>query len=471
MNFQDLKSQQKIHFIGIGGIGMSALAFLLHDLEIEVQGSDIKENYLMKKLTDKKIKFFIGQKSENIDSKVSLVIKTSTVKDTNPEIIEAKNRNIKIITRAELLAIIMQDYQNITIAGTHGKTSTTAMTGIALEVAGLNPTIINGGVINYFNSNYKIGSGKYLVAESDESDASFVDLPTKIGAVTNIEAEHLDFAKYDGCFEKQKSYYEQYVAQIPDDGLCVLCIDNEEVKTIYDKLKPSKNNLFSYSLQNKNADLHVQNIIQNISGSKFDAIFKDGSVIKNIQISCHGLHNISNSLVAIAITRFLKVSDEKIIEALAKCSGVKRRFTKVGEYQGASIIDDYAHHPTEISTTLKSAKKVAENHKVICVFEPHKYSRVRDLFQQFCESFSDADFVIVSNIYSAGQEPISGATQDDLIAGIKNAGHKNVIKLNHENDLAKIVKPLIESGDIIFCAGAGFISTWAQNLEQQLKNC
>ena len=333
MNFQDLKSQQKIHFIGIGGIGMSALAFLLHDSKIEVQGSDLKENYLMKKLSDKNIKYFIGQISENIDDEVSLVIKTSTVKDTNPEIIEAKNRNIKIITRAELLAIIMQDYQNITIAGTHGKTSTTAMTGIMLEVAGLDPTVINGGVINYFSSNYKIGSGKYLVAESDESDASFVDLPTKIGAITNIEAEHLEFIKYDGCFEKQKSYYEQYVKQIPDDGLCVLCVDNDEVKKIYDKLKTSKANLFSYSITDKNADLTIQNVVQDISGSHFDAVFKDGNIIKNIKISCHGMHNISNSLVAIAVARFLKVSDEKIIEALGQCNGVKRRFTKVGEYQ------------------------------------------------------------------------------------------------------------------------------------------
>lgn len=471
MNFQDLKSQQKIHFIGIGGIGMSALAFLLHDSKIEVQGSDLKENYLMKKLSDKNIKYFIGQISENIDDEVSLVIKTSTVKDTNPEIIEAKNRNIKIITRAELLAIIMQDYQNITIAGTHGKTSTTAMTGIMLEVAGLDPTVINGGVINYFSSNYKIGSGKYLVAESDESDASFVDLPTKIGAITNIEAEHLEFIKYDGCFEKQKSYYEQYVKQIPDDGLCVLCVDNDEVKKIYDKLKTSKANLFSYSITDKNADLTIQNVVQDISGSHFDAVFKDGNIIKNIKISCHGMHNISNSLVAIAVARFLKVSDEKIIEALGQCNGVKRRFTKVGEYQGASIIDDYAHHPTEISTTLKSAKQVAGKNKVICVFEPHKYSRVHSLFNEFCKSFSDADYVIVSQVYSTGQEPIEGATQDDLIAGIKKTGHKNVIKLDHENDLAKIIKPLIETGDIVFCAGAGLVSTWAQNLEQQLKNC
>jgi len=472
MNFQELKKQSKVHFIGLGGIGMSALALILRDFNIAVQGSDLRENYLTTKLKEKGINYFVGQKESNIDDNISLIVKTSIIKDDNPEIIAAKSKNIPIITRANLLATIMSNFEGITIAGTHGKTSTTAMTAIMLEFAGLDPTVVNGGVINYFNSNSKIGKGKYLVAESDESDASFVELPTKIGAIANIEAEHLEHAKYDGCFEKQKDFYEQYVKQIPnkeEGGFCAICIDDLEAKNLYLKLKDQKNSLFSYSIKDKNADLFAKNIKSDVQGFSFDAVFKNSKVIKDIRLSAYGIHNVSNSLVAIAIGNFLNASDEKIKESLAKFSGVKRRFSKVGEYRGCAIIDDYAHHPTEIATTLKAAKQVAGNNKVICVFQPHKYTRVNNLFNEFCRSFSDADIVIVAEVYSVSGNIIKGATQDDLIRGIKETGHKNVIKLNSENDLAKIVKPLINEGDLVFCAGAGSITYWAANLARQLE--
>ena len=468
MNFQDLKNQSKVHFIGLGGIGMSALAFVLRELNIPVQGSDLSENYLTPKLRDKGVTYFVGHKKENISNDVSLIVQTSIIKSENPEILVAQERNIPVITRANLLGIIMKEYKGITLAGTHGKTSTTGMTSLMLEIGGLDPTVINGGVINYFGSNSKIGKGEYLVAESDESDASFVDLPSFIGAVTNIEPEHLEFSGYAGNFETQKAYFERYVNQIPAEGICVLCIDSPEVEKIYDKLKSQKKNLVTYSIK-KDADLVAKNIQITAQGLSFDVEFKKGRVISNIQMEIYGEHNVSNALVAIAIGDFLGLSDEKIKLALKTFNGVKRRFTKVGEFAGAVIIDDYGHHPTEIEATLKAARSVAKNNKIICVFQPHKPTRVRDLFNEFCASFAQADYVIVADIYSAGQAPIPGVSQDALVEGIKKTGHKNVIKLESEKDLAGIIKPIISSGDLVLCTGAGTVTYWAAALGEQLK--
>ncbi len=468
MNFDDIKNQRKIHFIGLGGIGMSALAFILREFDIAVQGSDLAENYLTPKLRAKGVTYFVGHEAKNIDSDVSLIVETSIIKEENPEIIEAKSRNIPIITRANLLAIVMQQYKGVTIAGTHGKTSTTGITSVLLEVAGFDPTVINGGVIHYFAGNSKIGKGKYLVAESDESDASFVDLPSFIGAVTNLEPEHLEFKGYGGSFEKQKEYFEKYVNQVPDEGLCVLCLDSIEVEKIYNKLKDKKKNLFTYSA-NKDADLMVKNIRMNASGLNFDVEFKKGRKIDNIKMPIYGAHNASNACVAIAIADFLEVSDEKIKESLAKFNGVKRRFTKVGEFENVAIIDDYGHHPTEIKTTLKAARDLIGDQNLICVFEPHKYSRIASLFDEFCHAFLDASYVIVSDIYAAGQAPIEGISQDSLIEGIKKAGQKNVIKMSDTKDLAKIIKPLLKKQGMIFCTGAGKVTYWAAALEEDLK--
>ena len=468
-DINELKKQRKIHFIGIGGIGMSALAFILRKWNIPVQGSDLKENYLTEKLRASGVKYFVGHDAKNVDQDVSLIVQTSIIKTNNPEILEAQNRNISIMTRAELLALIMQEYYGITIAGTHGKTSTTAMVSVLLDDANLKPTVINGGIIHYFQSNSKVGEGKYLVAESDESDASFVNLPTKIGAITNIEPEHLEFSGYQGSFEKQKACFEQYASQINQDGLCVICIDDLEANKLYEKLKSSKKNLLSYSIT-KPADIIAKNISMDINGITFDVVFKNNEEIKSIKMPIYGKHNASNALIAIAIGKFLGLENNQIKQGLSKFNGVKQRFTKVGEFDGVSIIDDYGHHPTEILTTLKAAREiVAKENKVICVVQPHKYSRVRDLFSEFCNAFFDADILIVCDIYSASQSPIDGINQDSLIAGIKKAGHKNVIKLNHENDLASILKPLITKGDMIFCTGAGTITNWAKNLAEQLQ--
>ena len=469
MNISDIKQQKKVHFIGLGGIGMSALAFILRKWNVPVQGSDLRENYLTQKIRDAGATYFVGHDEKNLTDDVSLVVETSIIKSNNPEILKAQNRNIPILTRAQLLAIIMQEYKGITIAGTHGKTSTTGMVSMMLESNNFDPTIINGGIIHHFQSNSKIGSGEYLVAESDESDASFVILPSFIGAVTNIEPEHLEFAGYSGSFEKQKACFEKYITQIPQNGLCVLCIDSPEVEKIYNKILPNHKNLVSYSIK-KSADIMAKNIKMDIRGLTFDIHFKNGEIIENVKMPIYGEHNASNALIAVAIAKFLNLDIDQIKKGLASFSGVKQRFTKVGEFNEVSIIDDYGHHPTEILATLKTAKNLVKNNQVICVFQPHKYSRVHDLFNEFCNAFIDADCVIVSDIYSASQAPIEGITQDAIIAGIKKTGHKNVVKLNHENELASILKTRINKGDLVLCTGAGTISSWAHKLEEQLKN-
>ncbi len=466
--FEKLRSEfeNKVHFIGINGIGMSALALLLNKIGVKVQGSDLKENYITKTLQNADIQYFNQHNEKNIDDKISLIVKTSIIKDDNCEIVKAIEKNIKIITRAELLAKIMLYKKSITVAGTHGKTSTTAMISTILEQANLDPIVINGGIINQFQSNFKLGDGDFLVAESDESDGSFVNLPTFIGAITNIEPEHLEF--YNNDFAKVKKYYEKYVEQIEENGLCVMCIDDENVAEIYNKFKNIKKNLISYSVK-KDADIIAKNINLNNSGAKFDAIFK-GEKISDINFSAFGIHNVSNSLIAIAIAKFLKIDDEIIKKALKNYQGVKRRFTKVGEFQGITIIDDYAHHPTEISATLKAARQFIGDKKIILVLQPHKYSRVRDLFQEFATCVQEADIVILTEIYSANQAKIDGISKETLAQKMQELGHKKIIKLENDEDLAKLIKENAAKNDIVICAGAGTITQMANNLENQLKN-
>lgn len=471
MSFGNLKnrySSGKIHFIGIGGIGMSAIALILKRIGCDVQGSDLSSNNNTKNLESKGIKCVIGHKTENITDDIILVVETSIVKKTNPELIAARTKNIPIIRRADMLAEIMREKQGVTVSGTHGKTSTTAMIAVMLESAGLDPIVINGGIINYFGSNAKFGEGKFVVAESDESDASFVDLPTFIGVVNNIEPEHLEF--YGGDFEKVKNYYKRYVEQIPANGLVTICIDDLESKKLYQDLSKAKNNLASLSITDKNADYYADNISLDVKGLKFDVkIKKTNHTIKNIKMPAYGIHNVKNALAPIAIGLFLGLNEEQIKQGLQNYSGVKRRFTKTGEVNGITIIDDYGHHSTEIKAVFKAARAILPNHKLIVVFQPHKYTRTRDLFTEFSNAFSDVDVAIIADIYSAGQDQIPGINQDYLIDGIKKTGHKNVIKLNGENDLPQLIKNHAKPGDMVICIGAGSITNWANNLPQKLK--
>ncbi|MCE3254542.1 MAG: UDP-N-acetylmuramate--L-alanine ligase [Rickettsiaceae bacterium] len=459
-------SSGKIHFIGIGGIGMSAIALILKEVGCQIQGSDLSQNANTKTLEEKGIKCFVGHREENITDDVILVVETSIVKPTNPEFVKAKAKNIPVIRRADMLAEIMAEKQGITVAGTHGKTSTTAMIAVMLESAGLDPMVINGGIINHFGSNAKFGAGKFLVAESDESDGSFVDLPSFIGAINNIEPEHLEF--YGGDFEKVKKYFRQYATQIPKNGLLAMCVDDAEVKKLYDSLE-DKSNIVSLSISDSNADFFGHDFSFDARGIKFSVkIKKNNHIIKDIKMAAYGVHNVKNALAAVAIGNFLGLSEEQIKKGLGEYSGVKRRFTKTGEVGGVTIIDDYGHHPTEIRAVFKAAREILPNHKLITVFQPHKYTRTQDLFEDFCNSFSDVDVAVIADIYSAGQDPIPGITQDKLIEGIKKTGHKNVIKLNGENDLPEIVKQYAADGDMVICIGAGSISNWANNLPNKL---
>ena len=472
MAFHNLKSTigSKIHFIGIGGIGMSALAFLLKKINVEAQGSDLSQNYITDRLKLQNIEVFQGHDAKNITSDISLIIKTSIIKDSNPEIVEAKNKNIKIITRAQLLAMVMQEKKSITIAGTHGKTSTTGILSAIIEEAGLDPIVINGGVINNYDSNFKLGNGDYIIAGSDESDGSFVDLPSFCGAVTNIEPEHLDF--YDQDFEKQKSYFKRYIEQIQnqENGICALCVDSKEVKNMIQTLA-GQNNIATYSVQeDSGADFTAINIELNNLGSKFDVkIAENNQIIKDVFIPAYGVHNVSNALASIIIANHLKIDENAIKNGLKSFSGVKRRFTKVGEFNGCAIIDDYAHHPTEVAALISSAKQFVGDKKVVLVLQPHKYTRVRDLFEEFCDCVSAADRVILCDIHTTGQEPIKGATKEDLFEGIQKIIGDRVILPENNDQIAKILKESIESGDLILCAGAGTITDLAKGLEKKLR--
>jgi len=463
INLENIKG--KIHFVGIGGIGMSALAIILNKMGFEISGSDISYNDNIKKLENLGIKCYTPQKQENIHNDVTLTVKTSIICDDNPEIIASKNKNIQIIRRADMLAAILASKKAITIAGTHGKTTTTTIISEIFEEANLDPMVINGGIINRFNSNGKFGHGKYVIAESDESDASFVDLPTCIGIVTNIEADHMDF--YQNDHEKYKSYFEQYINQIPKDGLVILNIDDQNIQNIYNKIS-NKSHIVTYSF-NGSGDINISNINQDINGCKFDLI-SDNYQIKDIFANFYGIHNIGNAAACIAIAKFVGISDESIKNALKNYQGVQRRFTKVGEYKNSAIIDDYGHHPTEISATLEAAKQiVGDKNKIITIFQPHKYSRTLDLLDEFANCFKLSNIVIIDDIHRIAGERTDLVNQDILIKKIKETGQDNVIKLENKEDLAKITKKYINDGDLILCSGAGTITKMAKNLEKELR--
>jgi UDP-N-acetylmuramate--alanine ligase len=465
MLFKDIaKEFKKIHFIGIGGIGMSAIAKILHEIGLEVQGSDLHYSNNIQDLERNSIKCFIGHDSSNIDGNIDLVVISSIIKPDNEEFLAAKEKSIKVISRADMLAKIMASKKGVTIAGTHGKTSTTAMVGVLLEIAKMDPTIINGGIINYYNSNSKLGKGNFLVAESDESDASFVKLPTFIGAITNIEAEHLEY--YGGNFQIVKDYYLQYSKQIPQNGLLALGIDNEEVANLYNKIKDQPN-IITFGFTSE-ADIVAQNLTYNADGIIFDVLIKKNlKLIKSIFLPLYGKHNVLNSLVAIAVANYLGLEESLIKKAFLSFKGVKKRFTKIGEVNGVTIIDDYAHHPTEIKATLEAAKNIVKNNKIIAIFQPHKHSRIRDLFNEFSESFSDADIVIVSDIYRVGQE-IKGINKESLISEIVSRSNKNVIALNNKDELPAIIKSNSKKGDIVIFMGAGDITLWANEIINKL---
>ncbi len=452
-----------IHIVGIGGIGMSGIAEVLHNLGYSVQGSDMSESANVQRLREHGIKVFIGHEAEHVEE-AAVVVVSSAVKQENPEIVEARRLRIPVVKRAEMLAEIMRLKMTVSIAGTHGKTTTTSMISAMFEAAGRNPTVINGGIINAYGTNAVLGKGEWMVVEADESDGTFIRLPSTIAVVTNIDPEHLD---HYGSFDNLRAAFKQFIDNLPFYGFGVLCIDHPEVQSRMAKAHDRR--VISYGLSPQ-ANVRADNIRASKDGQHFDVVLEDRT-IENVFLPMHGQHNLCNALAAITVALELGMPDEVMVQGFAEFGGVKRRFTKTGEVNGVTIIDDYGHHPVEIAATLTSARQAVSesNGRVIAVVQPHRYSRVQSLFEEFCTCFNDADTVIVTPIYEAGETPIEGITRDTLVQGMKDHGHQHVLTIDGEADLPQAVAALAKPDDLVVCLGAGSISLWANALPEKLK--
>jgi len=454
-----------LHFVGIGGIGMSGIAEILHNLGYKVQGSDLAENANVERLRKLGIQVFIGNKAENITN-ASAVIISSAVKFDNEEVVAARTNRIPVVRRAEMLAELMRLKMAVAIAGTHGKTTTTSLMAALFEAANLEPTVINGGIINAYGTNAKIGSGEWMVVEADESDGTFIKLPSTIAVITNIDPEHLD---YYGSFDNLLAAFLKFVENIPFYGFGVLCIDHPEVQALLGRVYDRR--IISYGFTPQ-ADVRAVNIRRNSQGQVFDIeVAETKKTIKDVFLPMYGEHNIRNALAVASVAQELEIADDILKNAFSQFGGVKRRFTKTGEVAGIAIIDDYGHHPVEIQATLKAAREAltGTEGKVIAVVQPHRYTRLRDLFEQFCTCFNDADFVIVTEVYSAGEEPIAGFNRDSLVTALRSAGHRNAQPLESQQELAGVVASIAKSGDMVVCLGAGTISKWANSLPSELE--
>ncbi|WP_026202055.1 UDP-N-acetylmuramate--L-alanine ligase [Bradyrhizobium sp. WSM2793] len=455
-----------IHFVGIGGIGMSGIAEVLVNLGYAVQGSDASDNYNLDRLRKKGAKVSVGHKAENVDGAEVVVVSTAIKRD-NPELMAARERRIPVVRRAEMLAELMRLKSCVAIAGTHGKTTTTTMVATLLDAGGLDPTVINGGIINAYGSNARLGAGDWMVVEADESDGTFLKLPTDVAIVTNVDPEHLDHFK---TFEAVQDAFRHFVENLPFYGFAVMCIDHPIVQSLVGKIEDRR--IITYG-ENPQADARLVDLTPMGGGSKFKVAFRDrktGAVheISDLMLPMPGRHNASNATAAIAVARELGVSDEAIRKAIAGFGGVKRRFTKTGEWNGVTVIDDYGHHPVEIAAVLKAARE-STNGKIIAVVQPHRYTRLQSLFEEFCTCFNDADAVVVADVYAAGEAPIDGIDRDHFVTGLRAHGHREVVPLPNAGELANIVHGIAKSGDLVVCLGAGNITQWAYALPDQLK--
>ena len=456
-----------IHFVGIGGIGMSGIAEVLLTLGYQVQGSDLKRSKITDRLETLGATVFEGQRAENIGQAGVIVISTA-IKKGNPELEEARLRGLPIVRRAEMLAELMRLKSNIAIAGTHGKTTTTTMVATLLDAGGLDPTVINGGVIHAYGSNARAGAGEWMVVEADESDGSFNRLPADIAIVTNIDPEHME---HWGSFDALRQAFTNFASSVPFYGLAVCCTDHPEVQALVGRLTDRRVVTFGFNAQ---ADVRAMNLTYDKGIAHFDIALQgeatDGPIpmIEGCTLPMPGDHNVSNCLAAVAVARHLGIKKSEIRTALAKFGGVGRRFTRVGEINGVTIIDDYGHHPVEIAAVLKAARQ-ASTGRVIAVHQPHRYSRLSNLFEDFCTCFNEADVVAIADVYSAGEEPIPGASRDDLVAGLIAHGHRHARAILSEDDLERLVREQARPGDMVVCLGAGTISTWANGLPARLQ--
>ena len=465
-----------LHFIGIGGIGMSGIAMLLVSLGYDVQGSDVAENGNVQRLRDLGVRVYIGHDANHIQDEEGnlpvVVVVSSAISDDNPELIAARAAKVPVARRADMLAELMRLKTSVAVTGTHGKTTTTSMVGQMLDQAGFDPTVVNGGIVNAYGTNMRLGQSQWMVVEADESDGSFTALPATVGVVTNIDPEHMD---YYGSFDEVKKAYRQFILGLPFHGYGLLCIDHPEVQELVMQVQDRK--IITYGF-NPKADIRAENVRFDKNGSIFDVFFagwlnKDGEdlMINDIYLSMLGIHNVQNSLVALGVANAMGVELNVMKQALNNFSGVKRRFTKTGEIEDITIIDDYAHHPVEIGVVLKTARHAVEQTggRVIAVMPPHRYTRLQALYEDFCGCCSDADHVIVSDVYEASEEPIEGINKEYLVEGLKKYGHPSVCALPDKDDLARMISEIAESGDFVIIMGAGDSTHWAYALPEELE--
>jgi len=450
-----------IHFVGIGGIGMSGIAEVLLNLGYRVQGSDLKATRITDRLKELGAVIYEGQRAENLDE-AEVVVVSSAIKAGNPELDAARLRKLPVVRRADMLAELMRLKSNVAVAGTHGKTTTTTMVATLLDAGGLDPTVINGGIIHAYGSNARMGEGEWMVVEADESDGTFTRLPATIAIVTNIDPEHME---HWGDFDRLRQGFYDFVSNIPFYGIAVCCTDHPEVQALVGRVTDRKVVTFGFNAQ---ADVRALNLTYERGVAHFDvALQEEGQVIEGCTLPMPGDHNVSNALAAVAVARHLGMKGDEIRQALASFGGVNRRFTKVGEVNGVTIIDDYGHHPVEIAAVLRAARQASEG-RVIAVHQPHRYSRLHALFDDFCTCFNDADVVAIAEVYPAGEDPIPGATRDDLVAGLIRHGHRHARAILCEDDLERLVREQAREGDMVVCLGAGTISAWANNLPKRL---
>jgi UDP-N-acetylmuramate--alanine ligase len=454
-----------IHFIGIGGIGMSGIAEVMHNLGYKVQGSDVSESYVVEGLRELGITVKIGHHADNLGDAAVVVVSTAIRKD-NPEVVCAYERRIPVVRRAEMLAELMRLKRTVAIAGTHGKTTTTSMVATLLDAGGIDPTVINGGVINSYGSNARLGASDWMVIEADESDGSFLRLDGTIAVVTNIDPEHLD---HYGDFDRVKDAFVEFVENVPFYGAALLCVDHPEVQSIIPRVRDRRVVTYGFAAL---ADVRGENVVPIPGGNRFDVTMRDRSgaqrTLASLELPMPGRHNVLNALAAIGVAAELGIADETIKKGLAGFEGVKRRFTKVGVIEGVTIIDDYGHHPTEIKAVLAAAREGAKG-RVIAVVQPHRYTRLRDLMDEFQGAFNDADIVYVAPVYAAGEEPIEGADADALVEGLKQRGHRAARAVSGPDDLARQLRDIAGRDDMVICLGAGDITKWAAKLAKAIK--
>ena len=451
-----------IHFVGIGGIGMSGIAEVLLNHGYTIQGSDLKASKITDRLGAMGARIFEGQRAENLENATVVVI-SSAIKPGNPELDEARRRGLPVVRRAEMLAELMRLKSNIAVGGTHGKTTTTTLVAELLVAGGIDPTVVNGGIIHAYGSNARMGQGEWMVVEADESDGTFNRLPATIAIVTNIDPEHME---HWGSIENLRQGFYDFVSNIPFYGIAVCCTDHPEVQALVGHITDRLVVTFGFNAQ---ADVRAVNLRYQSGVAHFDIWLQGEDVkIEGCTLPMPGDHNVSNALAAVAVARHLGMKTAEIRQALAAFGGVNRRFTKVGEVAGVTIIDDYGHHPVEIAAVLRAARQ-ATSGRVIAVHQPHRYSRLSNLFEDFCTCFNDADVVGIAEVYAAGEAPIAGASRDDLVAGLIRHGHRHARAVTSEDDLERLVREQARPGDMVVCLGAGTISAWANGLPARLQ--